>query len=273
MSFARRLLILALAVQAVGFVREIVFGIGIERYVTTLTTLSDPSIVVATAVFLGVLGLLAPVWHGHRWATLATIPLMVVLLAAVVPASVTLIGNPSVGNFAVWLTVTIILVAAVVGIPLAVVATLESFGRLRPSAAVRAEGGFAGTTLFIAAVFGSIIGMTTVALAVAASPSASGSVGVGGAPDDTLAVTMHELRFEPGSLALEVGKTTAVFVTNQDAFDHSFDIDELDIHVHVAAGQTAVVMVEPTTTAGPLRLYCGIPGHAEAGMVANLSVD
>ena len=271
MSFARSLLITSLVVQAFGFVREIVFAIGIERYVTSLTTLSDPTLLVATGVFIGVLALLGPVWRGNRWATLATIPLMVVLLGAVVPPFATLFGSPSTANFAVWLTLTVILVAAVAGIPFAIVATLESFGKLRPGAAVQAGGGFAGASLFIAAVVGSIIGMTTVALAVAASPP-TGSGTVGGAPDATLSVTLHELRFEPDPLALEAGRATAVFVTNEDAFDHSFDIDDLDIHVHVAASQTAVVMVEPSS-AGSLRLYCGIPGHAEAGMVANLSVD
>ena len=111
--------------------------------------------------------------------------------------------------------------------------------------------------------------MTTVAVAVAAGPTPSGGSVVDGAPDATLAVGLRELRFEPERLELEAGRTTAVFVTNEDAFDHSFDVDELDIHVRVAAGQTAVVMIEPTAT-GSLKLYCGIPGHTEAGMVADL---
>jgi len=272
MSFARRVLVLALVVQVLGFVREIVFAIGIERYVTGFTTLSDPTLVIATVVFVAALVVLAPVWRGNRWATLATVPLMVVLLAAVVPAFVSFFGAPSSTNFLVWLTLTTILVATVVGVPFAVVATLESFGRVGPTAALRADGGFGAAAVFIAVAVGSLIGMTTVAVAVAASPAASGPGALGGAPDVTMTVTLRDVRFEPDRLELDAGSMTAVFVTNEDPFDHSFDIDELDVHVHVPAGQTTVVMLEPMAGSA-LRLYCGIPGHTEAGMVADLIVD
>ena len=272
MSFARRVLVLALVVQALGFVREIAFAIGIDRYVTAITTLSDPTLVVATLVFVMALAVLVPVWRGNRWATLSTVPLMSVLLAAVVPAFGSFFGSPSTANFLVWLTLAIILVAAVVGIPFAIVATLESFGRVGPTAALRADGGFGASAVFIAIAVGSLIGMTTVAVAVAAGPPPSGAAALQGPPDEAMTVTLHDVRFEPARLELGAGSMTAVFITNEDPFDHSFDIDELDIHVHVPAGQTTVVMVEPTTD-GPLRLYCGIPGHREAGMVADLMVE
>jgi nitrite reductase (NO-forming) len=271
MSFARRILVLALVVQALGFVREVVFAIGIERFVTTVTTLSDPALVAATGAFATALAVLVPVWRGNRWATLLTVPLMIILLAALLPATGSFFGSPSSANFLVWLTVTTILVAAVVGIPVAVVATLESFGRLPPTRALRAGGGFGATAVFVAGAIGSLVGMTTMAVAVAAGPAPSGGSVVDGAPDATATVGLRELRFEPQRLELEAGRTTAVFVTNEDPFDHSFDVDELDVHVRVAAGQTAVVVLTPEA-AGSLALYCGIPGHTEAGMVADLIV-
>jgi len=270
MSFARRVLIAALVVQVVGFLREIFFAIGVERYFDTLLGGSDPTILVATGVMLGVVGLLVPVWRGNRWATLATVPLMAVLLLAVLPVFGTMFGSPSSGNFAVWLTITIILVAAALGIFFAIAATLESFGRRPPRPAIVGSL-FSPAALFLSAVGGSVVGMTLLAVAVAATPTAGGGL-TAGTPDDYATVVMRDVRFEPAELSLAAGRTTAIFVVNEDAFDHSFDIDELDIHVSVPGGRTSVVMVTPQAGTA-LQIYCGIPGHTEAGMVGRLVAD
>ena len=65
-------------------------------------------------------------------------------------------------------------------------------------------------------------------------------------------------------------KEVTLEVTNPDAFDHDFVIDELDVKVALPAGETTKV----TFQAGPgtYTFYCSIPGHREAGMEGTLTV-
>lgn len=269
MTFARRVLIAALIIQAFGFVREILFAIGPDRYVEAVTTFSDPTLIVATVVLIAGLALIVPIWRGNRWAPLATVPLLAMLVFAAVPVFAPMFGNPSAGNFAVWLTLTVILTSAIVALPFAIIASLEGVGRSPTSATV--ERGFSGASMFLIAAGGAILGMTTLAVAVAATPRA-GDAAFDRAPDDVVTVTMRGLRFEPQQLSLAGGRTTALFIVNEDGFDHSFDIDSLDIHLMVGGGQTRVVMLSPTY-GETLAVYCGIPGHAESGMVGQVVAE
>jgi len=270
MSFARRVLIAALIIQVIGFLREIFFAIGLERYLQAVVSVSDPALVIGTVVMIVVVGLLVPLWRGDRWATMATVPLLGLVLLAALPVFGPMFGGPSSGNFAVWLTLTIMLVAAAVGIPFALIATLEAFGRRTPRPAMVGSL-FSPSALFVSGVTGAVVGMTLLAVAVAASPSAGGGLTVG-APDDYTSVVMRDVRFEPADVRLAAERTTAIFVVNEDGFDHSFDIDELDIHVMIPGGQTSVVMVTPQA-GDTFDIYCGIPGHTEIGMVGRLVAD
>jgi hypothetical protein len=74
-----------------------------------------------------------------------------------------------------------------------------------------------------------------------------------------------------GSIEAKPGEALGLFVTNQDAFDHSFDIDALNIHVRLPAKGTAAVVLK-ANQAGALEYYCGVPGHKAAGMVGELNV-
>lgn len=271
MSFARRVLIAALVIQVAGFLREIFFAVGLERYMEIMVTGSDPTLLVATGVMIGVLLLLLPIWRGNRWATLAAVPLMVLLLVAALPVFAPMFGTPSSANFAVWLTLTVILVASLVGVPFAVIAALEAFGRREPGAAVQGSL-FSPAAMLVSAVAGSVVGMSLLAVAVAATPRPEGGPNLAGSPDDHTSIVMRDVRFEPADLRLAAGRTTALFVINEDGFDHSFDIDELDVHVRIPGGATSVIMVRPE--AGQvLQVYCGVPGHTEAGMVGRLVAD
>jgi len=269
MTFARRVLIAALIIQAFGFAREILFAIGLDRYVEAVTTLSDPTLVVATLVLLVSLALIVPIWRGNRWAPLATVPMLVLLIISAVPLFAPMFGSPSAGNFAAWLTVTVILTSAIAAVPFAVIAALEGFGRSPSSATV--ERGFSAASMFLIAVGGAVLGMTTLAVAVAATPR-SGDAAFDRPPDDVVTVAMRGLVFEPQRLSLGGGRMTAVFLVNEDGYDHSFDIDSLDVHVMVPGGQTKVVMLSPSR-GETLAVYCGIPGHAESGMVGEIVVE
>lgn len=75
--------------------------------------------------------------------------------------------------------------------------------------------------------------------------------------------------FTPAELEVVEGEV-ALLITNLDAFDHDFTIDELDVATLFGANET----VETTFHAvpGTYTFYCSIPGHREAGMEGTLTV-
>jgi uncharacterized cupredoxin-like copper-binding protein len=97
----------------------------------------------------------------------------------------------------------------------------------------------------------------------------------------------NELRFEPDEYTIPAGQEVTVELTS-DGVEHDFviegvadfaeggeqeeDLPEGDVEVvHADAGETAsgtVTVNEP----GTYEVYCNIPGHREAGMLATLTV-
>jgi uncharacterized cupredoxin-like copper-binding protein len=92
---------------------------------------------------------------------------------------------------------------------------------------------------------------------------------VEGAPD--VALTAVDIDFEPGTLELTAGDPANVTVTNAGETEHDFTFEEADVHVNVDPGTsatTAVTVDEP----GVYKAFCSVPGHADAGMVVEVTV-
>lgn len=91
-------------------------------------------------------------------------------------------------------------------------------------------------------------------------------------PANTLLYTTKEMRFGQTELRVQAGQEVRLQLQNYDMYAHSFDIDELNLHVQMPANDQVIV----TFTApepGNYTIYCGIPGHKNAGMVATLVVE
>ena len=71
---------------------------------------------------------------------------------------------------------------------------------------------------------------------------------------------------------MSVRQTDVLRLESSDAAAHSFDIDELNVHVPMPADKPVLALFTPSTL-GTYTFYCGIPGHTEAGMVGTLIVE
>lgn len=105
-----------------------------------------------------------------------------------------------------------------------------------------------------------------------------------------------ELAFEPDAFAVPVGTEVTVEFTAEGAVEHDLVIEEAamvgmtgeqghgehededhatddgDLHVaHADAGETATATFT-IDEAGSYEVFCSVPGHREAGMVAELTV-
>ncbi|MDR7482624.1 MAG: cupredoxin domain-containing protein [Armatimonadota bacterium] len=113
-----------------------------------------------------------------------------------------------------------------------------------------------------------VAGLTTVYMARAASaPPPAG-------PSLSLVVVAREFVYEPRDLVAKAGEVTFT-VRNTGAIEHDFVIESVAKKVVAEArpfppGKT--VQVKARLTPGAYVVYCGIPGHREAGMQATLRV-
>jgi len=96
----------------------------------------------------------------------------------------------------------------------------------------------------------------------------------GGDADDSAAslrVATTEMRFTPARLEMKASQDVRVIVDNRGDVDHTFSIDELDIHVKLNSGERE----ELTVNAAPASYgyVCRILDHAGLGMVGTLVVS
>lgn len=89
---------------------------------------------------------------------------------------------------------------------------------------------------------------------------------------NTLVYTTKEMRFGQTELHVQAGQEITLQLENYDMYAHSFDIDELNLHVQMPANsQTTTQFTAPEP--GTYTIYCSLPGHREAGMIATLVVQ
>ena len=96
------------------------------------------------------------------------------------------------------------------------------------------------------------------------------STGSHSAAGVVLDITGTEYAFGSGSLKAAAGMTTIRF-TNKGAMEHDFSIKTLGIHLNAAPGKSAEATV--TLKPGTYKSTCTIPGHAQSGMHATLTVS
>jgi uncharacterized cupredoxin-like copper-binding protein len=90
--------------------------------------------------------------------------------------------------------------------------------------------------------------------------------------NNILIYTTKAMRFGQTELRIKAGQEITLQLENYDTYAHSFDIDELGLHVQMPANgrvSTQFTVVEPDT----YTIYCAVPGHRQAGMIATLVVE
>ena len=92
---------------------------------------------------------------------------------------------------------------------------------------------------------------------------------VEGAQDVQL--TAVDIDYEPAQLELKAGEPANVTVANKGETVHDFTLEEADVHMNVDPGKEATTSVT-VDDAGEYKAICSVPGHADAGMVVDVTV-
>jgi uncharacterized cupredoxin-like copper-binding protein len=111
------------------------------------------------------------------------------------------------------------------------------------------------------------------------------------APDSRFALTMRDLRFEPGGIAVDRAALFSLELTNEGEVLHDFSIDRLEapvgfrpyngasegdgsrraVHVTLRPGERAEVRMRIDAPA-EYSFFCDQPGHRRGGMSGTITV-
>lgn len=216
----------------------------------------DMPLTIFSVVMLATAGMISIGW---RWTPLLGALLSALIVAGKIEPVIYDLSHPE--SFHLFTFMVVAVALAAVGFVSGISATIQNYRsdtRFTPPAMVPS----------LAVVAGLCIGGVLVASlpresGAAVSPELLASLPAIGTPG------MH---FDQTALKAKVGETVALRFDNSHSTPHSFDLDELNVHVPAAAGQQSLIMFKPTS-AGSYTYYCAIPGHREAGMVGTLTVE
>lgn len=96
-------------------------------------------------------------------------------------------------------------------------------------------------------------------------------VSCGSSQTNELTITLEAMQFSQNELQVQAGQPVTLHIVNKDGYAHSFDIDEFDIHLPLAAEENTAVTFTPDKS-GSFTFYCGSPGHEAAGMAGSFLV-
>ncbi len=114
-----------------------------------------------------------------------------------------------------------------------------------------------------------ILAVAALLLSTAALVNGSGAGSSEVAPGaETLKVELGDIFIKPRNLTVKAGADVTMEVTNTGKIDHDLGIRGGAKTELLKPGQTA--MLKLGTVPGNISLLCSVPGHAEAGMVADL---
>jgi plastocyanin len=217
-----------------------------------------PPLAIILVLTLVVAGVVATRW---RWAPLLGVAWCILSVIPGLEPYIFNLMHPT--AYAVFVETLVSLALLFIAVVAGVAATISSERHVAEERTPRWLRGFLiGTAAFVLG-----------ASLIAAIPQAEATAGVGAEALAQLpALTTAHYTFDQAELRAKVGQTVALRLENSDVGAHSLDIDELNVHVPMAAGTPSLALFTPSQP-GTYTFYCGIPGHREAGMVGTLVVE
>lgn len=94
------------------------------------------------------------------------------------------------------------------------------------------------------------------------------------APEEVTIEVGNELAFNPNEFTIEDGQELVVNMENTGALEHNWvwNDEESEPFLHTNPGETATG-TRAFTEPGVYGFYCDIPGHREAGMIGEVTVQ
>jgi plastocyanin len=110
------------------------------------------------------------------------------------------------------------------------------------------------------------------------TPTPASPAGQTGTPaaqgGDTIHVEMLDtMRYNPDTITVSAGQEVTIDLENVGVIPHTFTVDEAGVDVELAGRERETFTFTAPAEPGEYEIYCDIPGHKQAGMVATLVVE
>ena len=86
-------------------------------------------------------------------------------------------------------------------------------------------------------------------------------------------VSMDEMSFDPDNLTVNAGEEVEIALVNDGSIKHNMSIDEADVDEDLNSNDGKSFTFTAPDSPGEYKIYCDVPGHESAGMVATLIVE
>jgi uncharacterized cupredoxin-like copper-binding protein len=223
-----------------------------------------PPFVVAVAL-VAAAGVLSMFWAGARSRSWFW-------LVATLPAALILLMNlPFIAHDVTRPAVTpqfLVTVGAVTGGLAVIVGGIVAFLEVRRGQLIWTWADRAGRVSLTLA--GVAVGAVATSVLAGLAPVSGGEITA--VPTVTGVLTAEQTAFVETNLEMRSGETLGLFITNNDAIAHTFDIESLGIHVDLPVNSTTAVAIRPSGP-GTLEFFCSVPGHRGAGMAGTIAVS
>lgn len=221
----------------------------------------NPMSLIAGGVTLAVAVL---VGLNFRWAPIVAAVVSLALLALLAFPLTEFLSQLGLKNLPMFAFGAVVLLASLTSLVAGVAAAVQNYR-------LPAEERHAPKAL--AALLTLALGLLLGSMAVVAMPRHAANAGVGS--DIAAALPVQPISvFEGGEIRIRAGEIVAVRLANPDPVAHSFDVDELNIHAPMAAGEETVAIFKAAAP-GEYTFYCA-PHYDKAsgqGMHGTLIVE
>lgn len=111
--------------------------------------------------------------------------------------------------------------------------------------------------------------------AASTAPAAGGdATEMPGMSSSTTTVGMLDaMAFDPETLTVAAGEEVEIMLTNDGAIPHNMSVDDAGVDETLDGGESNTFSFTAPDEPGEYEIYCNVPGHREAGMVATLVVE
>jgi plastocyanin len=84
---------------------------------------------------------------------------------------------------------------------------------------------------------------------------------------------LDTMRFEPDTITVSAGEEVTIELENAGAIMHNFSITEANVDQDLDGRQSETFTFTAPSEPGEYKIFCDVPGHEQAGMVATLVVE
>lgn len=262
LSISQRVFVLGLLLVAIYRIELVFLVMGPEQVLNGLIQMDGITIAITVTLLINLLAIVLALYNRAAGLFLGYL-VLIINIAFSGPFLIEGLAEPQ--RLGAWLWSAIILSANVLGLFFGLIRMVERFSSGLPVWLEEAQ------VRILKLSLAAFTGMLLLGLVMSLGP-APAATGLAQTPDVVVKIELEDMRFHPEQLELERDQPAGLFLINRDDFDHSLDIDALDVHVTVPARSSVVAFVQPDER-GEFYIYCAVPGHESAGMVGSLIVN